>query len=79
MKNVNDIINRPEYRCPVCGERRYITDQDSHELTLHCSAPEARFWEFERDTLVQTIAKQHWDQSRLDVFLSLDGVLSNVK
>jgi hypothetical protein len=79
MKNITDIINRPEYFCPICGEKRYITDQSTHELTLHCSSPAAKFWEFERGTLAQILAKKHWDQSRQEVFLNLDGVLSTLK
>jgi hypothetical protein len=72
------LLEKQEFHCPVCGEKRYITDHGNHEWTLHCSSPEAHFWEFERGTLQLTLSKRHWDQSRLDLFFSPDDVLKNV-
>lgn len=69
------IIHDPTYNCPVCGAKRYVTDHGNHELTLHCSSPEARFWDFERGSVEQTDAKQHWDQSKQEVFLSVEDVI----
>jgi hypothetical protein len=79
MKNITDIISRPEYFCPICGEKRHITEQSTQALTLHCSSPAAQFWEFEQGSLAQILAKRHWDQSRQEVFLNLDGVLGTLK
>jgi hypothetical protein len=48
----------------------YATDKGNCELTYHCSSPEARFWDFDRGTAEQALAKQHWDQSIREVFLT---------
>ena len=50
--------------CNVCGQPLYPTDQCNLETTLHCSSTEARFWDFERGSLEQLKAKEHWDKSR---------------
>jgi hypothetical protein len=57
-------------RCGVCGAPMYATDKGNCELTYHCSSPEARFWDFDRGTAEQALAKQHWDQSIREVFLT---------
>lgn len=72
---VSHIMQDPGYNCPVCGARRYVTDQGNHELTLHCSSLAARFWDYPRGSTEQLAAKQHWDSSRKDVFLSMEEVL----
>ncbi|HEV2479103.1 MAG TPA: hypothetical protein VGS79_05555 [Puia sp.] len=72
---VSHIMQDPGFNCPVCGARRYVTDQGNHELTLHCSSPDARFWDFPRGSAEQLSAKEHWDSSRKDVFLSMEDVL----
>jgi hypothetical protein len=54
----------PIFKCNICGESLYPTDYCNLETTLHCSSPEARFWDFERGSLEQLKAKIHWDQSR---------------
>ncbi|TDX01360.1 hypothetical protein [Dinghuibacter silviterrae] len=59
----------PDSKCKVCGAPLYSTDHDNHEITYHCSSPEARFWDFERGTRDQDMAKNHWDQSREEIFL----------
>jgi transcription elongation factor Elf1 len=76
---IESLLDKEKYKCPVCGQKRYVTDQGNHEWTIHCSSPEARFWEYERGTLGQTVAKYHWDQSRLELYFSLDDVLRNVR
>ena len=60
---VEALLEKLEHRCPVCGERRYITEQDNHKWIVHCLSSTARFWNFKRDSLGQTLAKQHWEQS----------------
>lgn len=74
---MESLLEKQEFRCPVCGEKRYVTDHGNHEWTVHCSSTEARFWEYDRGTLQQTMSKQHWDQSRLDLFFSADDILRN--
>lgn len=71
------LLEKQEFQCPVCGEKRYVTDHGNHEWTVHCSSPDARFWEFERGSLLQRFAKIHWDKSKLDLFFSPDDVLKN--
>ena len=56
--------------CVVCGFPLYATDHDKLEVTYHCSNPEARFWDYDRGTKAQEVAKDHWDRSRVDVFLN---------
>lgn len=56
--------------CPICGSSMYATDWGNCEVTYHCSSPEARFWDFDRGTKAQHIAKEHWDQSLREVFFS---------
>jgi hypothetical protein len=75
---IEGLLDKPDYKCPVCGQKRYVTDHGNHEWTVHCSSPEARFWEFERGSLAQTLARQHWDQSRLDLFFTLDDILRSL-
>jgi len=77
-KFLKQIIDNQEFRCPICGSARYATDQGNHELTFHCSSAEARFWDFEKGTHEQLIARQHWDQSRRELFLSMEDVLKFV-
>jgi hypothetical protein len=57
------------FTCCVCGKSLYPTDQCNLETTLHCSSIEARFWDFERGSLEQLKAKEHWDKSRKAVHL----------
>ena len=57
-----------ELTCKICGSHLYSTDHGNHEITYHCSSPEARFWDFERGTPEQVTSKDHWDRSRLEVF-----------
>ncbi|HEY4289487.1 MAG TPA: hypothetical protein VGN00_20440 [Puia sp.] len=56
--------------CPICGSTMYATDWGNCEITYHCSSPEARFWDFDRGTKAQHMAKEHWDQSLREVFFS---------
>ena len=62
-----------EYKCKICGSSLYSTDHGNGETTYHCSSAEARFWDFERGTAEQNRSKDHWDQSRLEVFLDKAG------
>jgi hypothetical protein len=48
----------------------YPTDRNNFEVTYRCSSSEARFWDFDRGTLAQKIAKEHWDKSLMEVFLN---------
>jgi hypothetical protein len=72
---VKELLKKPEFQCPVCGTERYVTDQGNHELTIHCSSPEAKFWDFDRGSLALTVAKQHWDQSKVELFLTMEDLL----
>ena len=56
--------------CPVCQSAMYPTDHNNFEITFRCSSAEARFWDFDRGTIEQAKAKEHWDQSRKEVFLN---------
>jgi hypothetical protein len=75
---VQRILHEPGYKCPVCGSMRYVTDHGNHEITIHCSSPAARFWDFERGTVEQMEAKRHWDGSRQDIFFSMEDLLKFV-
>jgi hypothetical protein len=57
------------FTCSVCGEPLYPTDQCNLETTLHCSSAEARFWDFERGSKDQLKAKEHWEQSRKEIYV----------
>lgn len=72
------VIGEAAYRCPVCGSPRYITDHGNHVITIHCSSAEARFWDCPRGSLAETMAKQHWDRSRQDMFLTMGDILKFV-
>jgi hypothetical protein len=63
-------LTRTTFTCSVCGEPLYPTDQCNLETTLHCSSAQARFWDFERGSLEQQNAKDHWDKSRKSVHLN---------
>ncbi|MBS1605548.1 MAG: hypothetical protein JST42_22985 [Bacteroidetes bacterium] len=76
---IETLLDRKEYHCPVCGERRYVTDNGNHEWTVHCSSVQARFWDFERGTMAQTVARQHWDQSRLELFFTMEELLRRLQ
>jgi hypothetical protein len=71
MQPVKESTNeaRIEIKCVICGLGMYATDNGNYEVTYHCSSPEARFWDFDRGTVEQAKAKEHWDQSRQEIFL----------
>jgi hypothetical protein len=54
-------------KCTVCGTGLYNTDQCFSEFSYHCSSSEARFWDYERGSMDQTRAKEHWDESRQEI------------
>lgn len=54
-------------KCIICGSPLYNTDQSLSEISYHCSSPEARFWDFDRGSIEQIKAKDHWDQSRQEI------------
>ena len=56
--------------CAICGQALYVTDKGNAEVTYHCSSDEARFWDFDRGTVDQHKAKEHWDNSIREVFLN---------
>ncbi len=56
------------HTCTICGANMYVTDHGNHELILHCSSDAARFWDFDRGSAEQRVAKEHWDNSRLEIF-----------
>ncbi|HXD79482.1 MAG TPA: zinc ribbon domain-containing protein [Puia sp.] len=56
--------------CGVCGAPMYATDKGNHEITYHCSSPEARFWDYDRGSALQHSAKKHWDESIREIFLN---------
>ena len=51
---IEELLKKPEFQCPVCGKGRYVTDHGNHEVTIHCSSSDAKFWEF--DTREQTFS-----------------------
>ncbi|MBS1917711.1 MAG: hypothetical protein JST87_15680 [Bacteroidetes bacterium] len=60
----------PHEKCIICGSELYVTDHGNHEITYHCSSDAARFWDYDRGTIEQAKAKEHWDKSRLEVYLT---------
>jgi hypothetical protein len=60
----------PAFYCNICGEPLYPTDHCNLETTFHCSSAEARFWDFERGSAEQLKAKEHWEQSRKEIYLN---------
>jgi len=62
-------IKLPALYCNICGEPLYPTDQTNMETTFHCSSVEARFWDFERGSMEQLKAKEHWEQSRKEIYV----------
>src|ERR1700761_4525341 len=68
------IVQDADYRCPVCGSPRYITNRIDDEIIIHCSSSHAKFWECPKDTLAETIARNHWDQSKQKLYLSVETV-----
>jgi hypothetical protein len=54
-------------KCTICGFPLYNTDKCLSEFSYHCSSEEARFWDYDRGSAEQTNAKNHWDQSRLEI------------
>ncbi|HTJ14273.1 MAG TPA: hypothetical protein VL547_19675 [Dinghuibacter sp.] len=59
----------PDSACKVCGAPLYSTDHDNFEITYHCSSAAARFWDYDRGTRDQDVAKTHWDNSREEICL----------
>ena len=63
---------RPEIKCKVCGSSLYSTDWGCQQTTYHCSSADARFWDFDRGTAAQARSKEHWDQSREEIYTRED-------
>ena len=59
----------PEITCVVCGASLYCTDHGYHEITYHCSSENARFWDYERGSAELEQAKEHWEKSKLEIFI----------
>jgi hypothetical protein len=78
-KLINSLLKKHKYNCPVCGSTRYITYCRDQELIIHCSSARAKFWNFAVKTRAHMVAKQHWDQSKLELFVTLDDVLEWVR
>jgi hypothetical protein len=76
---INSLLQKHRYYCPVCGSKRYVTNFHDLEITIHCSSIEAKFWNFGSATLAHTVAKQHWDQSKLEFCLSLEDILEWIR
>jgi hypothetical protein len=72
MESANESTGklRVDIKCVVCGSDLYSTDHGNQEVTYHCSSTEARFWDYERGTYEQVVAKDHWDKSRQEIFLN---------
>jgi Zn-finger protein len=58
----------PIFKCSICGEPLYPTDSCNMETTFHCSSSGARFWDFERGSIEQFKAKEHWEKSRIEIY-----------
>ena len=54
-------------KCTICGYPLYNTDKCINESSYHCSSAAARFWDYDRDSLEQSKAKDHWDKSKQDI------------
>lgn len=76
MQSLNDLTtsiqssSSTSMSCAICGQPMYATDKGNCEVTYHCSSDAARFWDFDRGTIAQHKAKEHWDQSIREVFLN---------
>jgi hypothetical protein len=51
------------YKCPICRGALYRTDAGGTSVTLQCSSPEARFWDFQRGSAEQKNAHDHFMKS----------------
>jgi len=69
------VLQKLSYNCSVCGAALYVTNYGNYEAILHCSSDAARFWNFDRGTAGQAAAKQHWDHSRKELFLTKEDIL----
>jgi hypothetical protein len=69
-KEKNPANIHPANRCRICGAKLYATSQGNYEITYNCSSEQAKFWNFERGTVEQIQAKQHWDESRVEIFIN---------
>jgi hypothetical protein len=65
----------PDLRCKVCGAQLYLTDHGNHQSIYHCSSPLARFWDFERGSMDENIAKVHWENSAHMIYLNVTASL----
>ncbi|HEV3223213.1 MAG TPA: hypothetical protein VGZ90_10055 [Puia sp.] len=54
-------------KCTICGFPLYNTDQCISEFIYHCSSEAARFWDYDRGSIDQIKAKEHWDQSMQEI------------
>jgi Zn-finger nucleic acid-binding protein len=63
-------VSQGQVICPVCGSFMYPTNRSNFEITFRCSSSDARFWEFDRGTKEQAVAKEHWDLSLREIFLN---------
>ncbi len=63
-----------DLKCTICGYPLYNTDQCLSEFSYHCSSEEARFWDFDRGTIEQMKAKDHWDRSRQEIPNSIRNI-----
>lgn len=63
---------KPVITCKICGSSLYSTDWGNRHVTYHCSSDEARFWDFDRGTAAQHKSKEHWDQSREEMYFRED-------
>jgi hypothetical protein len=60
---------KPAVTCKVCGQTLYSTDHGGNrQVTYHCSSAEARFWDYDRGSKAQHHAKEHWDESREEIW-----------
>ena len=70
------VLQKLSYNCSICGSALYVTNYGNYEAILHCSSDLARFWNFARGTPEQIVAKQHWDRSRKELFLTKEDILN---
>jgi hypothetical protein len=78
LKSLKNLIHDKILGCPVCGAPLYPTDYGNHEVTLHCSSEQAKFWTHDRGSKQLMESKRHWDLSRNEVFLTVDDALKYV-
>jgi hypothetical protein len=57
------MVKKIALKCCICGEPLYRTDKGGYLEEWQCSSESAKFWNFERGTIEQKQAHEHFHQS----------------